>query len=188
MPPLPVITDVARVTLDWLVGDVTQMVNVLHFLTDFSDESDVQNAISGNLTNNMVASMSSEASLVGMDVLFLNGTSSTVHIPFDGSFTGTGGSDWIPQSAQIISLATGNRGPSHRGRVYLPAVAESKQSGGLVDGVTLASVQGAWETALDAWASAGVLLVVASYALGTADPVTAVTAKQRTGTQRRRNH
>lgn len=187
MAELPVIADVFRVTMGWSAGS-TPMANVLHFYAPTLNETDVKDVFLPVLDPDMVAAMSSGCHLTSLAVLPLDGSTPTETTELDGTFTGLGNDQWIPQQAAVVSIKTATRGRSHRGRIFLPAVAESSQLAGQIDVGAIDLMQAAWETALDSWAAGGILLGVASYKLETFEPATTVVCKIRSGTQRRRNH
>lgn len=187
MGHLPVIANVYRVTLEWTVGGSLHMANVLHVQQAGTTSPDISTEIQSKLTPDMFEAVSSSAHLTGVSVIQLDGSSSTYHQSLDGSFDGQGGTEFVPQEAAIISLFTGLRGPRHRGRVFLPAVAEDRQSSGIIASGARTTMEGAWTDFIDGLAVDGTALVVASYAHSTASFVIGCTAKQRSGTQRRRN-
>lgn len=188
MPPLPTIANIYRVTWDWSMGFSLQAHNIIHFAdTGLSgSEADLFAALGDNLTGAMFQTMANQSSLVGIDILPLDGSSSTTDHPLDGTLTGLGSSEGIAQASTIVSLYTGLRGPRHRGRVFLPFVAEGSQNGGVLGTSDLAAQQAAWNAFLADMDSSNWPIAQASYVHADAHPVTAVTVKRVVGTQRRR--
>jgi len=183
---LPTIAGIARVTLDWHTEAGGTFANVLHFHRAAGDEDDVFAALGSNLTNEMVAAMAPTCHLVNIDILLLDGASSTHHYPLDGTYKGTGSGEPLYQVCAIVSLYTGLRGPRHRGRIFLPCVGESNTANGLLNTVDQTEMQGGWEDFVAAMSADSTLLQVTSYEHADSEDVTAVAVQQVTGTQRRR--
>lgn len=188
MPPLPTINNIFRVTFDWNLGFSLQAHNIMHFAdTAISgSEASLFAALGANLTGAMFQTMSNQCGLNGIDILPLDGASSSTHHGLDGTLTGLGSADGIAQACAIVSLYTGLRGPRHRGRVFLPFVAEGSQNGGVLGTSDLAAQQAAWSAFLADMDSSNWPIAQASYVHADAHPVTAVAVKRVVGTQRRR--
>jgi hypothetical protein len=189
VPPLPVITGVYRVTLNW--GTPSPSVhahNVMHFFAPTLTDATLFTAIDGAVTAAMWDTVVNTASVKSVDTMKLDGSSPTVNhatgspLKWQGQSTG---SDYIPQGCCVVSEYTATRGRSHRGRVYLPWVSEGEQtSGNLLD---IPAMQTAWTAFLANVAAADAFLHVASYKLGTSSEVTSVVVKDKLKTQRRRS-
>lgn len=183
--PLPVIAGVYRTTLDWtLGGGQARAHNVLHFGGASGSEPDLFAALGAHLTDAMVNDMSDQSHLDGIDILELDGTAATVSHILDGTYTGQGSSDALIAPAELIKLQTPVRGPAHRGRIFLPFVAEGSTSDGFIGNP--ATAQGGWTTFLADMAGDGWNLVVASYVHASATVVTSVSVEGPLGTIRRR--
>lgn len=167
MPPLPVIADVFRVTLDWAAGSAPQCHNVMHFEAPSKTSAQVFTALNANVTNSMWSTMYTGAHVTNVDVLPLDGTSPTLSNAVAGGpakWAGNGGSDYSSRApAAIIKLATAIRGPANRGRVFLPFCSEQDFTAGRFDPSIVTAVTAAWVTFANAMAAAGVALGVASY-------------------------
>jgi len=187
MAPLPTITGVFRITLEWTLPESAKAANVFHIFATTDDETEVSTAVQANLDPDQFYGSSSSAHLTGVDVIALDGTSTTFHQTLDGSFTGLGGSDYIAQGATIVSFGTGLRGRSNRGRMFLPALAEDRQDGGIVAFGAVSTMQVAWDNWVDNMRAAFMIPVVASYRHHTAPEITTVTIRDRCGTIRHRN-
>jgi len=189
MPPLPIITNVWRVALEWLHSGTGQIAaNVIHIRTASTSASAVAAAIAASFLNKMWTTVSSGASMHAMDLTRLDGSSASYHTTVSGQ-NGQGSSgDFEPGSSTVVGLHTALRGRSHRGRVYLPFLAEGQASNGLL-------TTGQATTALLGWSyfvahlplqTPLCFLVVASYKLSTATDVVTTPVLRGYGTQRRR--
>lgn len=184
--PLPVIASVSRVAFNW-VSDVNAWTaeNVMHFSTDTLTSSQLATQLNIAASTNMFAGISNDMHCSTCSITPLNGTAATQDFALS-DWNGAQLGQAVPAAAHVITLRTGIRGRSHRGRIYLPGVAEDVMDNGLILGASNDSAQAAWTTFLTDIAAAGANLVVASYTLETADDVTTVHAQQVVGTQRRR--
>jgi len=187
--PLPVISNVFRTTLDWTNPDgaPADVHNVLHFIGDTGDVTDLCNLINTHMTTyagNMLLALSSAYSLTSVTVLPLDGSSGGTTVSVSGP-TGAAGDDYIAQGCNVISLYTGARGPQGRGRIYLGPVGEDVQDHGHV-AVTAINVTTAWKAFADDMASDGAQLAVASYVHAVARPVADFAMHSPLFTQRRR--
>jgi len=189
MPPLPVIANVYRVALNYLHGGTAQIaVNVIHVRSASTNPALVALAIHSSMLNKMFTTMSSGALCKSMDLTRLDGTSAAYHhtmTPFSGQ--GSSG-DFEPGSTAVVGFRTALRGRSHRGRLYLPFLAEGQASNGqLTAGQALVLLLG-WSNFVNALPTKTPLcfLVVASYKLATATDVVTTPVLRAYGTQRRR--
>jgi hypothetical protein len=94
--------------------------------------------------------------------------------------------DITPQVCVLLKAITGTRGRSHRGRSYLPWVAESLNTAGVYSESSRASQEVAWNVFLSAMKTGGWTPVVASYTLAVATDITNYQVETITATQRRR--
>lgn len=173
-------------TFNWTFTNFTA-ANVLHFGTIGGTESELATIIRSHLTDAMFKVIANDGHITSFDIIKLDGSSATVH-QVDGSPQGGGtvSAQPIPNTGPVVSLKTGLRGRSHRGRVYLPGVAESVFSGGLISQGDADDIGDGWFAFIGACASDDVTLVVASYALATATAVETLSVDARCATQRRR--
>ena len=190
MPPLPVITNTYRLAMLWNDSDVGNAVNVMHFRKASSTPADLYAAWHDDLQDSMFESVHSNARIVQVDILPLNGTSPTVSFPTDyltnSKLAGGCSGQAIPAQATGLTFRTAKRGRSYRGRLYLPWVAEGCSADGVIDGSTIDAVNTAWGTYLNLVASDGWQAVVASYRHATAEDITEVVTHKKVRTQRRR--
>jgi len=190
MPVLPVITNTFRVTLDWTntaLGAPATVHNVLHFIGDTGDVTDLATSLNGLLNTNSAncfKALSTSYEITSITVLPLDGTSGGTGVSVSGA-AGANAGDYIAQGCCVLSLYTGARGPQGRGRLYLGPVAEAVQQDGHV-AVTAADVTGAWQNVIDGMSGLGADMAVASYAHAVSRPVVSLAMHSPLFTQRRR--
>lgn len=184
MPPIPTITDVWRVTLNWGIAHGVAPRNVLHFSAPGLTDADIATALDANFTDEMWACVQQDWAFTTVDLLKLDGTSATrtEAVSAQGSLTS---GDWIVGAAGVISARTPQRGSRGRGRVYLGPLAESQLTNGLIPNVS--TKLAAWEAFRVAMQGDGVPWVVASYVHADSHAVTSVQMDQIPGMVRRRN-
>jgi hypothetical protein len=175
------------VTLNWETSS-QHAHNVMHFEAPTATEADVFAAFTAHRTTAMWAPVADVAVITSLDIIKLDGTSSSLSFDTGGGsgWHSTAGSAWLPQGSGIIKLATGLRGRSNRGRVYLPFLAESSQSSGFLDPGITTPTTAAWVTFANDMASDNAALGVASYKNATWHQAVNVICESATGTQRRR--
>lgn len=184
---LPVIANLYRIALKWSNGALATAVNVLHVQAPTLNSADVWAALDANVTAGMWNSQGASAYVFEAHVTRLDGSTATFQAaPTGAKWTGIQTGENIPALATIIKLVTATRGPAHRGRLYLPFVAEASTSYGTMVGAIRTGQQTPWNTFLTAMAAANAPLVVASYKHASASLVTAVLVESVFGTQRRR--
>lgn len=188
MPPLPIIADTFRVSLEWVHTDGQTAANVMHFQGVGKTSADVYAALDTNVAAQLWNIVSGDAKVGEVRVTKLDGGSATyVATPTGAKWAGPGGTggDTVPQVAAVISLRTALRGRSHRGRIFMPFPVESAIANGRITASITTNVT-AWNTFIVAMNTAAVPLVVASYKLGSKELVTSVLLETVLGTQRRR--
>lgn len=188
MPPLPIIADAYRVTLNWVTASGANAVNVMHFLQSGTTAAAMAATVDAHVTSSMWAVQETGTHVTRLDVIKLDGSSATASLTVTGSKwagTATAG-DYIPQMAAVIKTQSLFRGRSKRGRVYTPFVAESQSTNGVLGGGAVAAGQAAWTAFLAAMIAAGAQPIVASYKLASQVPITEYTFESVAGTQRRR--
>jgi hypothetical protein len=187
-----VILNTFRVALNWIDTDSgLNATNVMHFRKASADAEDVANTIDGNVVAGMWGVTRQHAHVHTLEVTPLDGSGATFTFLTGDPAKWSGGDspgDAIPQMAAIIKLVTSKRGRSYRGRVFIPWVTESNQTAGKIAGAAVTSLQSAWTTFVSDMDGDSCQLVIASYALATAEDVTAILAESFSGTQRRRLH
>lgn len=184
--PLPVITDTYRCALHWTHTGGQTAINVIHVRRLAGTASAVATQIDTAAAAGMWGQIVNGATMTKLTVTPLDGTSASFELATSGAkWTGTAGAvDFIPQVAEVVTLKTGTRGRSTRGRVYLPFIGESAVSNGSITGA--AATQTAWNTFLSTMNTASYPVVVASYKLAARFDVTSIVVQIIAGTQRRR--
>lgn len=187
MPPLPIISNVFRVALNWHNANGQNAVNVMHFGSSSLNSTTLGNLIDTNATAHMWDATTGDFAVNKLQITPLDGSTATTERATTGAkWAGAGGAlDFIPAAAQVISFRSTLRGRSFRGRIYLPGVCESLQSAGTLN-FSLATQQSAWNTFMAAIVAGGAQLVVASYLHATAQAVATATPEAPLATQRRR--
>lgn len=184
--PLPVISGVQRVSWNW-DGPTFNAVNVVHFSAPTLSESDLWDVIRSHLTDVMFEAVSDAMVLQSASIIKLDGTSGTVNITDPSPQTGGAiGTNPIPNTGPVVSVHTALRGPAHRGRVYLPGVAESRFDSGLISISDAGTMATGWTTFAAACALDDAVIGVASYVNADFEPATGFSVNRRCGTQRRR--
>jgi hypothetical protein len=188
--PLPVINDVFRCSFEWTYGTSTlAATNVLHFRASGLNPATLATALDAHITTAMWSFQNTNSKVAQINITPLDGSSVTFPFVTGGGakYTGSGGGlDMMVQVCNIVKLVTGKRGRSYRGRLYLPWVAEGKQTDGTLDATTVTACDTAWIAFHTAMTAAGADLVVASYTLATAEDVVGVIVERSVATQRRR--
>lgn len=188
MAPLPVISNVYRVSLLWRAGTGATAANVIHFRGTPGSAAGLYTALDANVTAAMWIQVAASATVEEVGITPLDGTTATLINNPGGvaKWSGSTSGDYIPAASSLLSLRTAKRGVSYRGRVYLPFLPESEQTNGFTGNTDRATAQAAWVTFRTAVAAAGYTMVVASYKLATADNVVAAVFDSGVATQRRR--
>jgi hypothetical protein len=181
--PLPVIANVMRVVFDWVHPQAGFAKNITHW-GGLTTPADLAAALTANVVSHMTDSVSSGADLATFSITPLDGSSAT-EVFANTWGGGSGGDSPIPSTATIVKLSTALRGQSFRGRIYLPFTDESAVFAGAltIDEITMGD---AWTDYKDAMEADGWTMVVASYKLASAEPVTSLLVERAVATQRRR--
>lgn len=198
--PLPVITDVYRIALNWrFITTGATAENVMHLKdeTGSSTIADIANKIITSAPANLFAHTTDHSQVGTISITPLDGTSSTddflTGTPVEWAGTATG--EVIPASALLVKIGTGLRGRDNRGRLFLPFVAEGVNVNGVCETTTFAALAAAWPawaTALLGGAAPALSMGVAAYDRAHAGagahftPFTSVLIESVLGTQRRR--
>lgn len=186
--PLPVIAGTFRITLNWNALQGVKPANVFHVQSGAGNASDVSTALSATLTSAMFTPMNTSYQIQSFEVLPLDGTSATHFGAPLTAVTGGQTGEFSPASAVLVSFYTLQRGPAHRGRIYIGPCAEAMIASGVIGASPANALTVAWaafDTALQA-RTPSVNLCVASYAHSSQLPVANIQCKTVLGTQRRR--
>jgi len=160
----------------------------MHLSAPTDDAASLAAKIVAAVSANMWATASDEGVISDFDILALDGSSSTVNFVTGGGSTWAGQEtgDPIMNAPAIIKLATGLRGPRHRGRVFIPYTAEDIQHSGIILETTAGLTTAAWEDFANALVADDVALGVASYAHSDWNQVLNLKCERALGTMRRR--
>ena len=191
MAPLPVIPDVVRVAFTWTNPAYTRhAVNVMHFNCVPTDIAHLRTTLEANVNALMWSQTPAASTITSLRFTPLDGMGSSLDFATSGGskWAGNAGTgDTTPQVAAIVKLLTGIRGRSHRGRVFLPWVAEGNNTNGtFTSAAVVSAMQGAWTTFIAAMSTAAHDLQVTSYHLATSTDVQTCVVESQLATQRRR--
>lgn len=193
MPPLPVITDVVRVTFSWNTVNGVTPHNVIHLRTALTDEADIMaeivSAVGSGDADKMYIAMHSSYEIDHVDILKLDGSAATAtFVGLSTLFDTNGGSgELVPEASMLIKLATAQGGPRGRGRQYIGPLAEAACANGFLTGITLSVIADAWVDFSEALVTSSLShLCVASYKHADSNDVISITPRSYIATQRRR--
>jgi hypothetical protein len=149
-----VLPNAARVTLNWTLGDGKIAHNVMYASYTGTPvlALSTANAILAAITTGanwtaLAAFMATTASLSGVTVLDVRDATHAPITSTGSAAPGTSASPALPDEvAAVVTLKTANRGPSGRGRIYIPGFATNALAAGNV--IAAAAV-----TALTTWAN-----------------------------------
>ena len=187
--PLPTIANTFRCAFNWTKdSSLLTATNVMHFLAPGKSESDVFAALDANVSADMWNLTHNATQVHTVVITKLDGVADSFVFPTGDAaqWSGSGGTNMIPQACALVKLETGAGGRRGRGRVYLPWLAEGVQDDGLVLDTPKGLAQAAWVAFANDMAADGVALVVASYVGAAVNQVQAITVENSIATQRRR--
>lgn len=195
--PLPVIADTLRATIRGTTPDSDQWVNVLHFrktgaLTYPAAIAILDPLLLAHYQTNAGAGQAwrtnapTTAAIVDFAYTPLDGSTATTIIPH--ALAGVNAGAVLPGSvAYAITLRTGQRGRSFRGRCYWgPFTTNFVAATGRTSNTFATAVATQWNNFLTNLTGSGVSLVVASYSLALATDVASCSTDTRLDSQRRR--
>lgn len=190
--PLPVITNISRVALNWTGPGGQQATNVIHIDDNTGGHTDAQlrTALDNAADAAMWVQQVPGASVTDIAITPLDGTSPTTHAPpiTPAHWTGQNGASFAPAVSILIKIGTNLRGRSHRGRLFLPFVNDGILTNGLLDDGDVSNYTSAWRDFFDDLEAGAPAYTpgVASYKLATFRPEQTVSCEKAFGTQRRR--
>jgi hypothetical protein len=189
--PLPLITDVYRVALQWVGPSASAGVNVLHVRSPANTVTQVAFDFRDATHVNMWVTIPDSFAVANIKVDALDGTGAqavlnTLGTP--GLQGGTGSNEYSPAVAALVSLRTDLSGRTHRGRVYVGPTSEEAQAQGHLTVPTQATLQTAWDAFINELTTKTIPqhLCIASYTTATSRDVTQAIVRFGLGTQRRR--
>lgn len=189
--PLPIVANLFLVRLHWTSNQAPRAaVNDLFIHDDAGGHTgnDVYTALNANIFRAMWENVNSTAVVDKVITTKLDGTAASVDHATGSTitWTGVGGTDPILQGCQVVTLRTGFRGRSRRGRIYLPWIAEDTQASGTIDSTRTATCQTNWDTFRANMKTAGFPLHVCSRLHNDSVEVSSITVQPFLKTQRRR--
>jgi hypothetical protein len=162
----------------------------MHVLDDTASKTPHQIAdiLDGNVTSDLWTSVANTWAVDDVVVTKLDGTTATFTLSTGrpAKWKGSSATDPIPQAATLIKASTNLRGPSYRGRMYLPALGEGIQSGGLLGSIVVGSMTTGWTDFLTAMQGDDCPPVVASYKHSSSALIESYLCENESATQRRR--
>jgi hypothetical protein len=187
--PLPIIADVYRIALLWTdTPTSSHAVNVIHVRQAGTTAAAIAATMDANVTANMWGVETVNTKVTTVTVTKLDGSSASSSLAVTGAkWAGTAAAgDMIPAMAAVVKMQSLFRGRSQRGRVFLPFVAESQSTNGVLGAGAVAAMQTAWTNWVAAMVAAGAQPVIASYLHASQVDVASVTVEATAATQRRR--
>jgi len=191
MAPLPVISNVYRITINYASANGIAPRNVFHLRSPSGDVTEIADRITDAAQDQpMMTGMSPDFTPPNFSIIPLDGSTATsVHDFPEGCWsTNSSGGQISPASAAIVSFRTGIRGPRGRGRVFIGPLNEDTIEDGFFIGDNLNDLPNAWiefATAL-ATGDPAMVLGVASYVHEDFEALTTINTPQLLGTMRRR--
>lgn len=162
----------------------------MHFYVPSGLYGDLDTALRAHIKANMWQMVSDSFVLDSWDLTKLDGTNLTrlYGSPGTGDFRGQATGDYIPNASALIKHLTATGGRSGRGRTYLPALGESRQTNGQTAATQRALTTTAWGQFLTDMNgnTPQIFPCIASYTHGTFAAIAASTCEVSIATQRRR--
>jgi len=189
--PLPVITDTYRAVCRWQCSAAPRVAtNHMDFFDSAGGQTptDLYNDLNANVTASMWELVSSTAAIFEVAITPLDGTSATqvFSTGTPAKWSGSGGSDPILQGCIVNTLGSDFRGPSKRGRLYLPFCGETGQAAGVLTPANVANMQTGWVAFHTAMLTAGWVPKIVSEKLNTSVSLREYAIRPFLKTQRRR--
>ncbi len=199
--PLPIIANTHRVAVSGTCANGQEWANILHCrwtgagtptLTDITVmQNEVKRLwVGATFPPHAFARtfMPTAATIGQIASTALDGISATVVQTI--ALAGLDTNEALPAGVALcVTLRTASRGRSYRGRMYLgPWAEDANQPGGVVSSVLVGQMVGQLTGVMNSLLPLSWQLVVASYTLQIATPVTAITSNTQWDTQRRRMH
>lgn len=193
MPPLPVISNVFRITIPWSqIGGVSPR-NIFHVLSpDSNDVDEIVASLLGGFgdadSTKMFKPMNSTVTATSLDVIPLDGTTAQQSVALGGTIGGGSTGEMSPATAAVVSFHTARRGARGRGRMYVGPCVEGVINNGVLDSTVASTMVTAWGDFITSLPTQTpqLSLVVASYAHADQHAVVSHRVDFLVGTQRRR--
>lgn len=190
MPPLPVIVDTFRITINWNEVLGVKPVNVFHVSTTGTDVTAIGTHIMADFENACFAAMPNVFQFHSVTVLPLDGISPETTVTATTAIEGEATGAPSPASAGIVSFRTAGRGPAHRGRMFVGPCGEDVIDGGILSDSVRATMLDGWNNFNIALGleTTPIGLVVASYKHAEPATVTNIIIQPVLGTMARRQN
>ena len=168
-------------------------MNVFHVRSATGTASTIGPLLDTQLTahgSSMFNALYTGNSLSGIEILPLDGVSTTFLQSVTGPVLGSGSGGILPGFSQVLSLHTNQRGSRGRGRMFIGPVGETQVNDGSMSAGTNATTLSAWGAFITAISggSPATDLVVASYLHADAHDVQTIRVDTVCGMQRRRQN
>ena len=182
-----------RIALNWVdTGSVgVRPVNVFHVRAASATVSDIASVVGGALGtngNSVFNNLYTGLEITSIQILPLDGTSAASDWNLPSTVHGSGAGGVLPQTCQVVSFHSAQRGSRGRGRMYIGPVGETQVNNGLITGSSQTTPLAGFGDFVDDMNAdtPSTQLVVASYLHSDAHDVTNIRVDTVTGTQRGR--
>lgn len=189
--PLPIVTDVYLCRLVFSDANAPrEAVCDLYFKDSAGGHTgdDLFTAFAASVRRDQWALQKTTTKLTNVKTTKLDGSAASRDHLTDSNVKWTGqlSGELILQGANVVTVRTGFRGRSRRGRIYLPWVAEDGQSAGTLLSASVSAAQTAWSSFLADMVTAGYPPHVVSPLHGDSVQAVSYTVRPYLKTQRRR--
>lgn len=189
--PLPVVADVYLARLVFADANAPrEAVCDLYFKDTVGSQTgdDLFTDFAASVRRDQWAFQKTTTKLTNLKTTKLDGTAATRDHLTDSNvkWTGQSAGELILQGANVVTVRSGFRGRSRRGRIYLPWVAEDVQSNGILSSANVTAAQTAWGSFMADMVTAGWAPHVVSPLHGDSVAAVSYTVRPYLKTQRRR--
>jgi hypothetical protein len=189
--PLPVVSDVFLCRLIFQDANAPRDATCdLYFKDTVGTQTgdDLATDFAASVRRDQWAFQKTTTKLYNLKTTKLDGSAASLDHLSDSNvkWTGQASGELILQGANVVSVKTGFRGRSRRGRIYLPWVAEDVQSNGTLQSASVTAAQTAWTAFFADMVTAGWTPHVVSPLHGDSVAAVAYTVRSLLRTQRRR--
>lgn len=186
--PLPVISNVYRCAFNW-DGTMSDrpVVSVQHFRTTKAID-ELASDLDALATTTMFSYTEATVEASSVDITPLDGVSASQSFSLANWHSSGGATETLPGFNVMVLGSTGLRGPSNRGRIFLPSPGENVITDGLLDSGNADAITDAWN---DFRVNAGIESIeygVASYVTPDFTTYTSLLCSRKLGVIRRRRN
>lgn len=184
---LPIIPFCFRCVFHWnSLGGADHAVSVQHFSSPDLALDSVAAAIDASVQTHQFEGLTDDTIAETVDVTPLDGTTATQTFGLNNWHGSSGSGDPLIGQAIMVEGQTGIRGPSNRGRLFLPSPVESVVTTGELILANANEIAAAWNDYQTALIAADLAMGVASYTLQVFNPYVSFKVPTRLGRIRRR--